>query len=257
VVTPPLAALLAATVSTYLIERADREADGWVERTAQAVDLVQSCLAEVLDGESAVHEYALTGRTERLARMEAASRYFDSDFCRLEDLYRGEPAESGGIQRIRRLYRQETEIWAEMSRAIGVRPHLDPSSSNLFSRCQTILDALRAEFQAMHAEQQRLLVARAAGVSRLRLRKLFAIAGNALLGVAGGLLAILLFTSGVARGVQRLQRNALLLEQRRPMPPRFSGRDELGSLEEALHNASVGLRRSEEERDRFFAISLD
>ena len=256
VVAIPLAALLASTASFYLIERADQEADTWVERTANAGKIIQNCLAQSSEGESAIHEFVLTGQKDRLDRVQAAAESLASDFETLEKLMWHEPVQLGRVRRARRLYQEEARIWAEMSvPAAGTSSGV--SRTALFRQCEACMDALRGELHAMRDEQERLLVARVERVAQVRHQALSAVAGNALLGLSGGLLAILLFTSGVARRVGWLQRNAARLEQRLPMLPRLGGRDELGSLERALENASGSLHQSEEERDRFFTLSLD
>lgn len=119
------------------------------------------------------------------------------------------------------------------------------------------VEALRSGLRAMRTEQEKLLVARVERVARVRRRALITAAANAVFGFGGGVLAVLLFTSGIARRAERLQWRAALLEQRLPLPACPCDRDELGSLEQAFESASARLRRSEEERDRFFRLSLD
>jgi len=90
----------------------------------------------------------------------------------------------------------------------------------------------------------------------LRRQALLAVAGGALMELSG-VFAILLFTAGVARRVKSLQHNAARLERGlAPLRP-LGGRDEMGSLAAALEKLGASLRHSEEERDRFFTLSLD
>jgi PAS domain S-box-containing protein len=257
VVAIPLAALLASTASFYLIQRQDREADALVERSAEVAKIVESCLARSLDAESAVHEYLLTGRQDRLARRRAAAETFKSELDALERLLWREPLQLRRVRRVRLLYQDEARIWDEMSRPAGGSGPFTVPRSALLRRCEAGMDALEMELRSMRGEQENLLVARVQRVAQVRRQALAAVAGNALLGLTGGLLAILLFTSGVARAVERLQRNAARLEQRLPMFPPLRGRDELGCLARALENAGASLHRSEGERDRIFTLSLD
>lgn len=215
VVAIPISALLAANASFYLFQRADREADAWVDRASEADNLTQNCLAELR-----VAECALTGGAD-----------WQAGYGRLEKLLQDEPGPLLRLHRMRRLFQQDAR--------------------------QADLSALRAELLAMRRELQTMLAARVAHVTRLRAQKLVTIAADTVLGLGGGLLAILLFTSGVARGVQHLQCDAARLQQRLPMLPRLCGHDEIGSLEDSLANASFNLRQSEEERDRFFSLSVD
>jgi PAS domain S-box-containing protein len=257
VIAIPLAALLESTVSFYLIQRADREVDAWVRHSIQFVDTIESGLAELLDGNVAVHEYLITQQKERLARLIAVNNALSLDLTSLEDMLRNEPAQLQRLRHVRRLVRDETRIWVEMSAAADREAHAAISRSTLFGRSQASMDALRAELQFMRAEQEKMLAARVASLAAIRRRAMAAVAAGALLGLVGGLLAIWLFTSGVARGVDHLEQNAARLRQGLPVLPSIGGRDELGRLQVALEKVSISLLKSEEERDRFFTLSLD
>jgi PAS domain S-box-containing protein len=257
VVAIPLAALLESTFSFYLIQRADREADTWVQRSSQFVDALESGLAELLDGEAAVHEYLITERKERLARLVAVNDALSVDLTRLEGLLRNEPAQLERLGRVRKLVQDETRIWVEMSAAADQDARIAIPRSTLFRRSQASMDALRTELYFMRGEQERMLATRVESVAEVRRLALAAVAGGTLLGLGGGILAIWLFTSGVARGVNRLEQNTARLRQGLPVLPSICGRDELGRLESELQKVSVSLLKSEEERDRFFTLSLD
>jgi PAS domain S-box-containing protein len=220
VVAIPLIALLASTASFYRIQRDDREADTWVERTAEVANWIQGCLTHPLNWELASEEFA-----------------------RLDRLLRDQPSQLRQFRHAQQFYRDNCGAPADLIFSAGP--------------CQASANALQATLRAMRVEQEKLLVARVQRVAQVRLRALVVVVGTGLLGLCGGLLAGMLFTSGIARRVERLQKNAGLLQWRLPMLPRLGGRDEIGSLEEALEIASDGLRRSEEERDRFFSLSLD
>jgi len=257
VIAIPLAALLESTVSFYLIQRADREVDAWVHHSIQFADAIESGLAELLDGNVAVHEYLITQQKERLARLVAVNDALGLDLTRLEGLLRNEPAQLERLNRVRQLVRDETRIWMEMSAAADRDAHVAISRSTLFGRSQASMDALWAELQFMRGEQDKMLAVRVASLAELRRLAMGAVAGGALLGLGGGLLGIWLFTSGVARGVDLLEQNAARLRLGLPVLPSIYGHDELGRLQIALEKVSVSLLKSEEERDRFFTLSLD
>jgi len=257
VVAVPITALVAVTASFYFFQRADRKLDNLVDQAVELDNLTQSCLTELLEGECAVNEYFSTGRKERLGRLGEAANKFYARYDRLEKLLRDDPDLLRRLRRIRQLFQDKMEIWDEMGSHASTQTPQALWHSDLFGQCQSSLQASRQELRAMRSEQQAMLVTRVARVNRLRTQKLVVLTGDALLGLGGGLLAILLFTAGVVRGVEHLQQDAARIEQRLPVLPRFCGRDELGALEDALHTAGVSLRHTEEERDRFFTLSVD
>jgi len=237
----PLAALPAAALSCQIFQRAERAAVVSVDRTAAAANGIRNALADLLDWESALQEYALTGSAQQLARLEAATQTLSTDFSSLEKLLRDQPDRLARLQLVRRLYRQES-MRAELSSP---------------ARAAATADALRRELGAMRTAQETLLALRTARVRRLHKQRSVAIAGDALLVLGAGVLAILLFTSGVARAVERIERHAISLAQRLALPPPSHGRDELGRVEWALENLRADLCQREEKRDRFFNLSLD
>jgi two-component system sensor kinase len=234
----PLVALPAAALSCQIFQRVEREAVVSVDRTAAAANGTRNALAHLLDWESALHGYALTVRAQQLARLEAATKTMDADFSSLETLLRDEPDQLARLHRIRRLYRQES-----------MRTELSSAGA--------ITDALRQELRAVRARQETLLAIQTARVTHLRKQESVALAGDALLALGGGVLAILLFTSSVLRAVARVERRATRLAQRLPLPPPSHCRDEIGRVEWALENLCANLRQREEERERFFTLSLD
>jgi PAS domain S-box-containing protein len=173
---------------------------------------------------------AIQDRLSQLDNDGCSSQPLDARFRSLMVLLRNQPSQ---LQRLLRI--------EETCRSLGWKP--TPGQAR----------ALRMQLRAWRNEEQDQLLARTA---RLRTRALAAIAVDAVVGLAGGLLAVVLFISAMAR-VSRLQLNAARLEQRLPLLPWRGGRDELGSLHAALEKSSASLRRTEEERDRFFILSLD
>jgi PAS domain S-box-containing protein len=257
VVAIPLAVFVESAVIFYLIQRADRGVDTWVRHSIQFVETIESGLAELLDGSAAVREYPITLRKEHLAQLMTVNEALSVDLTRLERLVRHEPAQLERLNRARQLARDETRIWVEMSAAADQDARVAMSVSALSGHSQGGMDALRVKLEFMRGEQEKMLAARVASLAEVRRLAMGAVAGGGLLGLGGGLAAIWLITSGVARGVDRLEQNAARLRQGLPLLPSVCGEDELGRLEVELEKVSVGLQRSEEERDRFFTLSVD
>jgi PAS domain S-box-containing protein len=94
--------------------------------------------------------------------------------------------------------------------------------------------------------EQRLLAGRQAQARRTRALALGAIGLSVLLGAAGGVAAVLLFTSGVTRRAAELEGNAERLAEGRPLLPAGPGRDALGALAGGLERAALLLGEREQ-----------
>jgi len=108
-----------------------------------------------------------------------------------------------------------------------------------------------------------LLIESAAPAGQLRTIAGIVTIAAAGFGVVGGLAAARLFASSLGTRVDALHENAQRLAQDRPLLA-ASGSDEIGALDEALHEAAGllatrarALREASEEIDHFFLLSLD
>ncbi|HEX9438462.1 MAG TPA: PAS domain S-box protein, partial [Roseiflexaceae bacterium] len=116
----------------------------------------------------------------------------------------------------------------------------------LQDRNRQLSDAVIAQLAAMQTEQQRLLATRQAHARQTRRLTLDAIGLSMLLGLAGGVAAMLLFTSGVTRRASHLESNAERLAGGLPLLAPLPGNDALGALDRRLDRAAVLLRDRED-----------
>jgi hypothetical protein len=89
----------------------------------------------------------------------------------------------------------------------------------------------------MKNEEQRLLTGRQVQARRTWTLTPGAIGLSVLLGMVGGIAAVLLFTSGVTRRVGQLERNAERLAGGQPLLPTTAAGDVLGELGRGLERA--------------------
>jgi hypothetical protein len=129
----------------------------------------------------------------------------------------------------------------------NVRADRPPRSRvGLLDRNKATSDALTVQLQAMQETEQRLLAGRQAQARRTRALALGAIGLSVLLGVAGGVAAVLLFTAGVTRRAALLEGNAERLAGGLPLLPTPPAGDALGALAGGLERAAVLLGEREQ-----------
>jgi len=100
------------------------------------------------------------------------------------------------------------------------------------------MDALRARLAEFMAEEQRLLVLRTARLEARWRYTGYVLWTGSVLGIAGGLFAVSLFSAGVSRRLGAVQQNAARLAQELPLSAAIGGRDEIGQLEHEQHRSS-------------------
>src|SRR5439155_19338644 len=124
------------------------------------------------------------------------------------------------------------------------RPASSPSAKEKreILRSKADLNRLSGLLDGMRGEEDRLLAQRqeAAESANSRTTLVVAVAGGA--GLIRGLLAVVLFTSGVVKRMRGLHANALLLAEGRPLPATPPGKDEIGRRGSALETAGDLLR---------------
>ena len=99
------------------------------------------------------------------------------------------------------------------------------------------MDLLRSQVGDLAAEPTAILAARKADITRMESEIGTLTIVGVVLGILGGILGVVLFTSGIAHRVIAIAANAELLGQGQPLRPRPPARDELGRLTKALVHA--------------------
>jgi PAS domain S-box-containing protein len=242
VIAIPLLALLLATVLFGVALAQDRRAQGAVLHTVE----VEREIAQVrILVQAGVTGYVLTGERRYLTSYEEARRELPPAVDHLGDLVRDSPAQAGRIERVRALTRERATVLAAL--VANVQADRPPQSRDeLLDQNKLTSDAVITELQAMQDQEQRLLANRQAQARRTRALTLGAVALAVLLGAAGGIAAVLLFTSGVTQRAAHLQGNAQRLASGQPLSPALPGGDVLGELGRELERAAVLLSEREQ-----------
>jgi CHASE3 domain sensor protein len=214
VVAIPVLALL-ATVGGFVVstDRAER-----VERqTAQATlrrHVARNLLIALLDAESAVRGYLLTEREAFLDPYADAVAAATLTLERVERQLAADPAYDDAVRRIDRLGRERLAILLEL-RSV-------PSEARqliLLDRGQMVGRELRKELDAIVARENADLAEARAAAEDTRILTTVIIGACLLLGLFGGMVAMMAFSAGVVRRTQRLEENASRLARARRSSP--------------------------------------
>jgi len=240
VVAIPVCALLVAMGVFYQFLQQIREAEAAVVRSYEASYQIRQVLVQLLNAETGVRGYLLTHQEDFLDPYRDARRGMPAHFATLESLLGGNPAEMAQLAQVRGL---TDEKLAELEAARqAARPGLadlahDKASMNVLRRLLTEMDAaLRQDLEAANENAH-----------RARLSTRIAIFAGGVLGLVGGVFAILLFTSRIARRVQRVEEAARQVAQGARIDREIHGSDEIAALERTLQQTSRLLAAQAEE----------
>lgn len=244
VVAIPLAALTVVTLSLYFMQRENQQAEYWVRQTLRVGTQIQMVRGALEEGETGMSGYLLTGDEEWLKPHREAQKELPGLLQQLEAMVADTPSQ---LQRARRIVSDSTKflrLLADLPRDY-VPGKQQPQSA--LTESKAVMDRLRTDLEAMRSEQEHLLAERTARAQTAREHSYAIIAAGVIFAPVGGILAMLLFTAGVARRVERLQDHARRLARGQPLSPVVSGRDEIGRLEQSLGEAASMLAARESE----------
>jgi CHASE3 domain sensor protein len=201
VVAIPLLALLLATVLFGVALAQDRRAQDAVLHSVEVERQIAHVRIQVQAG---VTGYVLTGERRYLTSYETARRELPEAVGQLGGLVSDNPGQVDRVERVRALIDERADLLEAL--VANVQANRPPASrAELLDQNKVSGDALVAQLQAMQDTEQRLLSVRQAEARRARTLALGAIGLSVLLGIAGGIAAVLLFTSGVTRRAARLE----------------------------------------------------
>jgi len=241
VVAIPVCALLAAMVVFYQFQQRMGEAQSSVEHTNQVRVEIRRVFIRIVNAETGVRGYLLTGRDAFLDPYLTARQELPA---RIEDLHRltsGNPAQFARWSRIEPLVTRSLDSMEALrqdkasGRAAAGLAELERGKSEM--------DELRSELTAMEDAEDRLLMERSAAQEKAQQRLRYAVFVGGILGLLGGLAAALFFNRKIGRRIRHLEEQARLVAQGEPILSEFSGHDEIARLGRTLKETSQQLAR--------------
>lgn len=254
IITVPLALLLAALVSVFVADRQSRIAEDQVRVTLEIQSGIQEIHALIAEAATAMRGYLLTGRTDFL---DPFNRAEDRLPVVLDEVGRRLPDEEqkSRLDRIRALVDAKVDRLQLLKQADILRAGGREDLAAKLIEGKQVLDVLRQEIDAMTRREADLLNARTQAADRVRTLSRSLMISAGFLGFAGALVAVFLFSASIVRRVHALKAQAHRLSQGEVVTVADSSRDELGSLEQGLEDASVLLKKREadltESEERF------
>ena len=248
VVAVPLLIFLGSVAALYAISRLESRAEQDVRLTIAIQNDVNEVHALLAEASSGVRGYLLTGEPRFLEPYDRAERLVPLVTERLRGSIRDAEA-SIHLSRIEALASQKREglsLLLAARRRAGADIVSDPAIAAGLAANKRVLDALRGEIEGMQERERELLAARQDRLDRVRFNGLVATGLLTLAGLVGSLFAVFLFSSGIVRRVQRLERDAVLLAQGEALAQDEAGCDEIGLLSVRLNEASALLRAREQ-----------
>lgn len=247
VVALPLAILLSGIGALHLSSRAEAQAEARVRLTfaiQRDIHEVHALLAEAASG---VRGYRLTGRRAFLEPYIKAEALLPETLDRLRRTTL-DPEIRLRLARVDALVVQKRRGLAQLAAmpgagtAAGVEA---PVVAGALVANKAVLDALRAEINAMQRRETELLEQRQARADAERRRTWTLTAVMAGIGLLGGLAAAQLLFTGIVRRVRGLERDAERLERGEPLRLDDEAQDEIGRLARRLVQAGDLLRSRE------------
>lgn len=239
----PLLMLLVAAFTFFLTAGLETSAQALVTHTRVVEGQIEQIQVLVLDGETGIRGYLLTGDSSFLQPTTLARQQIPSALNRLAALIAIDPVpvEVARVQHLHQLFAPGFQL-----STAGVPPAADVTGRHQWLLQQkSSTNAIRSVLSSMTHTENGLLSAREAYKQYLRLLAEISVGFALAIGVLGGLFGIVAFTRGVARRLERLRSEADRLSEGEDPGLIDTADDEIGILSQRLHEAMQRQRASE------------
>ena len=247
VLSAPLVALVISTVLFFVAKEKNDSAKRLVGQSFEVTEQAQQVLTLLVDSETGVRGYLLTGDEHFLAPHANATAQLPAESQRLRDLIADDPAQLARLEKsVLPIARQRLELGVQTLkdfRATGLDEHV---RSRLHLGNET-MNKVRAAMARFLAEENRVLLERQRGAQTLNRQTAFALLGVIVFGSCVGLASVVLFTRGIASRLDAIVADTEALTREERLGELPAGADEIGQLGRACHRASELLaeRRAE------------
>jgi signal transduction histidine kinase/DNA-binding response OmpR family regulator len=244
VIAIPTICLILAIAAVGWLHQTTTVATSWVVHTQQVRLEAQQLQNALIEAETSVRGYDVTGRDDFLDPYTAALHTIPDSLTKLRTLVADNPQQVQRLNAIDVLVQQRTDILKanlQIARRAATRA-IEPELAANLSQGKQVMDGLRAQLSAFLAEEERLQAVRDAQLMGQRNLTLAALIGSGIVAIIGGLLANSLFSAGVVKRLNALSENARRLAHASPLLGSLAGNDELSALDRELQAAALILK---------------
>jgi diguanylate cyclase (GGDEF)-like protein len=236
----PVVLLVALVAVAFRADRSTTESLRLVEHSYQVKETLGLVLDDLVNAETGMRGYLLTGNEEFLAPYIDGTTNLRHDYDRLAFLIGDDPAQLRRLSDLHLLSSERIRILEQLRPFAPITDLRDADRvTPILDDGMVIMDGIRATVGVMVSEESRLLGIRQQALTRAR-HEVFLIEVVGLpLGVLLGLVSVFLFARRLARRLDAIGRNAGRLEESLPLEEPEDGQDEIGHLSRALA-ASAG-----------------
>jgi signal transduction histidine kinase len=234
----PACMLLATTIAFAATRTQAQRSNAWVSHTVTAQARLNQALALIVDAETGVRGYLLTGTVGFLAPFNIANRDLPRVIPEIRTLVSDNPAQTRRLDAFdaaatRRL--DQLDALRQVARSQVATPQVQ----QLVIEGKAIMDGLRHIQTDMLQAEHDLLKQREATARTVLRTSGWLVVAALILGVCGGLLSIALFTIGISRRIRHITGNAdrLAAGERLAAHP-YRAQDEIGRLDVAMNHAA-------------------
>lgn len=246
VVTIPCVLLFTGVLALFILHQAERRVRTSVDHTYRVRVQTERTKGLILAAENAVRSYLLTTRADSRQAYQRARLALTDSTNALSALVQGDADQAlrtGSVAYLIADRVKALDVLVERPLAVD-----DPFVQRLLRTGTAVLVSVDTELEAIIAAEQERLVRQDANVETLTSGAQILVAASVAVGFGGGLLAMVLFTTGVSSRLRQVAGNVqefvMTRDIRNPLPP---ARDEIGQLSASLQSAAVLL--STRERD--------
>jgi signal transduction histidine kinase len=234
----PACMLLATTVAFAATRTQAQRSGAWVSHTITVQARINQTLGLIVDAETGVRGYLLTGTLGFLAPFTIANTDLPRLSAEIRALVSDNPTQT----------RQLDAFDAALTRELGLLDALrqvarsqvaTPQVQQMLIQGRANMDGLRDILTGMLQAEHDLLRQREATAQTALRTSGWLVLAALILGVAGGLLSIALFTIGISRRIRHITGNAdRLAAGERLAPHPYRAQDEIGRLDVAMNHAA-------------------
>jgi len=260
VIAIPCACMLLALLFFTLLNRDQQAAVSETLRTQQAQLEVSRLLTALVDAETGMRGYLLTGQEEFLESYQRGLTVVPDSGRALRRLVR-DPSRLKQLDEIESLARERLELMRlalEASRTSKLTA--TPELAAHLTRGKQRMDRLRGEIAQFEAEEDRLEQLRRERMQAEQTWFQWGLGLASVMALGGGILAVFLFSSGISQRLKALELGAGEMAQGMAVSWPLSGGDEISRLARRLQSAAQAIaerQQAEDDLKRFFSVSMD